>query len=160
MNEFLSTFHIDWMLMLAQVVNFGLVFLALYLLAAKPLKKLIDERNKEITTGLADAKTNAEMLKNTKKEYDEALTKARIEANVIFEKGKKEAEEKKTEMLEKAKEEVAVMIESGKKSLLVEKTKMVEDAKKEIITLVIKSTKKVIDGKIDEQIIKKELGEL
>ena len=163
MNEFLQTFHIDWMLMLAQVINFGLVFLALYLLAAKPLRKLIEDRTKEITTGLEDAKTNAELLKKTKKEYDEVLVKARVEANSIFESGKKEAEEKKTAMLEDAKKEVNSIIENGKKSLQVEKTKMVEDAKKEIVELIIKSTEKVIGKKIDstyEQTMKNELSTL
>ncbi|MEJ0002153.1 MAG: hypothetical protein WDN09_03200 [bacterium] len=76
MDEFISTFHIDWKLMLAQAVNFGLVFVALYLIAAKPLRKLIQDRGQEITTGLENAKQNAEMLANTKKEYDAALQKA------------------------------------------------------------------------------------
>lgn len=163
MDEFISTFHIDWKLMLAQVVNFGLVILALYFLAAKPLRKLIDDRTKEITDGLENAKSNAEILKNTKKEYEEIISKARGEANSIFEAGKKEAEEKKTTMLEKAKAEVDAMIETGKKSLLSEKAKMVDDAKKEIVALVISATEKVAGGKADahqEERIRKELSSL
>ncbi len=163
MEEFIETFHIDWRLMLAQVINFGLVFLALYLLAAKPLKKLMKERTEEITTGLENAKTNAELLKNTKKEYAEIIQKARQEANTIFETGKKEAEAEKSAMMEKTRSEVAVMIESGKKALQAEKTKMVDDAKQEIVSLVIKSTEKVLGSKVDgsyEQTIKKELGVL
>jgi F-type H+-transporting ATPase subunit b len=160
MEEFIETFHIDWKLMIAQIINFGLVFVALYLIAAKPLKKLMEDRTREITTGLEDAKSNAEMLKNTKKEYEEIISKARIEANSIFETGKTEALVKKQAMLEEAKNEVNGMIEAGKKNLLNEKNKMVEDAKREIISLVIKSTEKVVGGKVDEQVIKKELGSL
>src|SRR3989339_493777 len=123
MEEFIETFHIDWMLMLAQTINFGLVFLALYMLAAKPLKKLVKERTEEITKGLLDAKTNKETLQATKQEYDNAIRQARAEAQTIFETSKTEAMAKKNEMLEQAKTEVATMIENGKKTLEAEKTK-------------------------------------
>ena len=56
MQELITTFHIDWKLMIAQIVNFGLVFTLLYWLAAKPLSKLMKDRTKEITDGLDNAK--------------------------------------------------------------------------------------------------------
>jgi len=147
MEEFIETFHIDWMLMLAQTINFGLVFLALYMLAAKPLKKLIKERTEEITKGLLDAKTNKETLQATKQEYDDAIRQARAEAQTIFETSKTEAMAKKNEMLEQAKTEVATMIENGKKTLEAEKTKMVNEAKNEVASLVIQATEKVLQEK-------------
>lgn len=147
MEEFIETFHIDWMLMLAQTINFGLVFLALYMLAAKPLKKLIKERTEEITAGLMDAKTNKETLQATKQEYDNAIRQARAEAQAIFETSKNEALVKKNEMLEAAKIEVATMIENGKKTLEAEKTKMVNEAKNEVAILVIQATEKVLQEK-------------
>ena len=109
MEEFIETFHIDWMLMLAQTINFGLVFLALYMLAAKPLKKLVKERTEEITKGLLDAKTNKETLQATKQEYDNAIRQARAEAQTIFETSKTEAMAKKNEMLEQAKTEKKIL---------------------------------------------------
>ena len=56
MQEFITTFHIDWKLMVAQLFNFGVVFLAFYLLAAKPLRKLMKERGEVISKGLNDSK--------------------------------------------------------------------------------------------------------
>ncbi|MDQ3075688.1 MAG: F0F1 ATP synthase subunit B [bacterium] len=147
MDEFISTFHIDWKLMLAQTLNFGLVFLALYLLAAKPLKKLIQERTDEITTGLMDAKTNKETLKATKEEYDKVIRQAKSEAQALFESSKKEATDKKNEMLEMAKTEVAVIIENGKKILEADKAKMISDARNEVASLVIQATEKVLQEK-------------
>ena len=147
MEEFIATFHIDWKLMIAQIINFLLVLSALYFLAAKPLKKLVKERTEEITVGLNDAKTNAEMLKSTKEEYEKMLQKARAEAQVIFENSKKEASDKKNEMLEKAKAEVAVIIENGKKTLESDKSKMINEAKNEVASLVIQATEKVLQGK-------------
>ena len=149
MNEFLNTFHIDWKLMIAQLINFGIVFLAFYFLAAKPLRKLMQDRGEAISKGLDDAKTNAEVLDKTSKEYEEVLAKARKEANKIFQDGKKEAEDKKNKMLEQAKAEVAGIIENGKKTLQSEKIKMVEDAKKEIVSIAMIATEKLISSKKD-----------
>ncbi|MEK7588214.1 MAG: F0F1 ATP synthase subunit B [Patescibacteria group bacterium] len=149
MEALISTFHIDWKLMIAQIINFILVFLALYFLAAKPLKKIIQERTEEITTGLLNGKENAVLLENTKKEYEAVLVQARNDAHKLLQDTKKEAGVKKTEMMEEAKKEVAVMIENGKKSLEAEKTKMLTEAKKEIVSLIVQTTEKVIGSKVD-----------
>ena len=160
MNEFIQTFHIDWKLMIAQIVNFGLVFLVFYLLAAKPLSKLIKDRTEKIETGLLDAKQNAVLLEKTQKEYDEIIIKARAEADRIFQSGKQEAETKKVSMLEDAKTEVAKMIEGGKKDLETEKIKMVANAKKEVASLVVQVTEKLLGEKIDASYEAKAIKEL
>lgn len=147
MEEFVQTFHIDWKLMIAQIINFGLVFLVFYFLAAKPLRKLMKERTEEIEGGLVNAKTNEELLKATKTEYESALQKARLEADAIFNESKKEVVKKREEMLENAKKEVATMIDAGKKSLEQEKTKMVNDAKNELASLAILAAEKVMQEK-------------
>src|SRR6185369_4895550 len=147
MQEFINTFHIDWKLMIAQLFNFAIVFIAFYILAAKPLRKLMKDRGDLISKGVNDAKVNAEILEKTSKESEAILAKARIEANKIFQDGKKEGETKKAAMMEEAKIEVASMIENGKKSLQVEKIKIVEDAKKDIVNIAMLAAEKIMHEK-------------
>ncbi len=158
MESIVSTFHIDWKVIIAQMFNFGVVFVVLYIYALKPLSKLMKEREEKIKQGLDDAKTNKDVLQNTNQEYEKALSNARREADRIFQEGKKEAEGKRLIMLEDAKREVAVLIENGKKNLENEKTRMVEEAKSEIVSLSVqiaeKILKKKIDGNFDEESIK------
>ncbi len=149
MDSIISTFHIDWKIILAQAVNFGVVFVILYIFALKPLAKLMEERSEKINKGILDAKTNAETLLKTEAEYDEMLSRAKKEAAKIFEGAKLEAENKKAAMLEETKKEVFLMIESGKKTLETEKIKMVENAKKEVANLAILATEKLIGEKRD-----------
>lgn len=149
MDSLISTFHIDWKIIIAQAVNFGIVFAVLYFYALKPLSKLMAERSEKIAKGITDAKVNEDTLNQTRKEYEETLAKARAEAQSIFQSTKKEAEIKKGEMLEQAKSEVSMLVENGKKTLEAEKTKMVEDAKKEIVELAMKATEKLLNTKID-----------
>lgn len=158
MDSIINTFHIDFKIIIAQIFNFAIVFVVLYIYALKPLNKLMKERSEKISKGIDDAKINAEILNNTKAEYEEVLVKARNEAHKIFQEGKKESEAKKVLMIEKTKEEVAIMIENGKKSLENEKIKMVNEAREEIATLSIKIAEKIIgtkiDGSFDEKIMK------
>ena len=92
MEDFISTFHIDWKILIAQAINFGIVLLLLYFFALKPLKKIMSERTNVIEKGIADAKHNAELVTKTTKEYEEVIAKARAEARTLFQEGKKEAE--------------------------------------------------------------------
>ncbi|MBI3888557.1 ATP synthase F0 subunit B [Candidatus Nomurabacteria bacterium] len=149
MDSIISTFHIDWKIIIAQALNFGVVFVVLYIFALKPLSKLMAERSQNIRKGIDDAKTNAALLSETRAEYDAAIVKAKSEADKIFQEGKKEAEQKRTIMLEDAKKEVAAMVEGGKKTLEAEKVKMVEEAKSEIVNLAMLATEKLIKSKQD-----------
>ncbi len=150
MESIISTFHIDWKIIIAQVVNFSVVFVVLYIYALKPLSKLMAERSEKIDQGVKDAKNNAETLKATEQEYAKVLQQAKIEANTIFQNSKKEAEIKKAQMLEDAKTEVATIIENGKKTLNAEKIKIVEEARGEIVALTMQATEKLLHTKADE----------
>ncbi len=143
MDSIISTFHIDWKIIIAQAANFAVVFVVLYIFALKPLGKLMKERSEKIEKGITDAKANEKMLKDTSLKYEEILTKARVEADKIFQDGKKEGEKKKAEMLEDAKNQVSGIIEAGKKTLEADKAKMVNDAKAEIVSLVTAGMEKV-----------------
>jgi len=150
MESFITTFHIDWKIILAQAINFVIVFIVLYFLALRPLKKLMSERSARISGGIEDAKRSREILADTQKEYDTTLARAKQEAHTIFQEGKQEAEDKKAEMLTQAQLEVEAIIKNGKKSLEAEKVKMIEEAKNQIVSLVVAATEKVLRDRVDD----------
>jgi F-type H+-transporting ATPase subunit b len=160
MESFITTFHIDWKIIVAQAINFIIVLAVLYFLALKPLKKLMKDREERISGGLEDAKRNAETLERTQKEYAEVVAQAKQEAHVLFQEGKKDAEAKKIEMMEQAKADVELMIANGKKVLESEKVKMIEEAKKEIVSLVVKATEKLLEDKADSSYDTKEIKKI
>ena len=160
MDSLIKTFHIDWKIIIAQAINFLIVFLVLYFFALKPLSKLMKEREKRIEGGLDDAKHNAKLLEATKKEYDAVLAKARIEASGIFQAGKTEAEANKKAILEKAQIEVETMIANGKKVLEAEKVKIIEEAKGEIVSLVVSATEKLLESHDDKSFNEKTLNKI
>jgi F-type H+-transporting ATPase subunit b len=157
MDSFITTFHIDWKIIIAQGINFVVVLAVLYFFALKPLKKLMSERQNRIEGGLTDAKHNAELLEATKKEYDAVIARAKEEAHTLFQEGKHDAEAKRAAMMEEAQADVHAMIETGKKTLESQKTKMVEEAKKEIVSLVVAATEKLLQDHDDKDFDHKQI---
>ncbi len=76
MESFITTFHIDWKILIAQGVNFVIIFALLYFFALKPLKKVMSERTHTIEKGIEDAKHSALLISSTQKEYEEVIAKA------------------------------------------------------------------------------------
>ncbi|MEK7128150.1 MAG: ATP synthase F0 subunit B [Patescibacteria group bacterium] len=151
MEEFIETFHIDWKLMVAQLFNFGVVFLVFYLLAAKPLRKLMKKREELISKGVDDARLNTEILGKTQKSSEEILNKARVQANKLSEDSKKELETAKIAMLEEAKNQAKQIVDTGKKNLESEKLKMVQEAKNELASLAMLAAEKIMAEKINKK---------
>ncbi|MFH1822228.1 MAG: F0F1 ATP synthase subunit B [Patescibacteria group bacterium] len=159
MESLIETFHIDIKLLVAQIVNFGIVFLALYFFALKPLAKVMQERTKKIEKSLEEAKEIEKKLANTEEDYSNKMSEAKKEANIIIEKAKNQAENKREELLKKAKEEIGAIIEQEKAKMQTEKAKTLKEIKADIADLVVASVEKILGKNLssqdDKEIVKK-----
>jgi len=151
MDSLIETFHIDIRLLLAQVINFGIVFFVLYFFALKPLIKVMSDRTKKIEKSIDDAKKIEEKLIVTEEDYKNIIAKAKKEANDILEKASVQANKKEKEMIIKAKEDIGEIIEQEKAKMQVEKAKTLKDIKKEVSDLVIVAVSKILEKKIDNK---------
>lgn len=132
--------------MIAQVVNFGLVFLALYFIAAKPLRKLIEDRTLEINTGLDNAKEANFALENANIKKEEIICEAKDNAkNIIIQ---SQADGK--EMIRNAKDQATLEKEEIIKQAKIDaekEKKIASDAiQKEASVLVAESVRKIVDS--------------
>ncbi|MFA6513871.1 MAG: F0F1 ATP synthase subunit B [Patescibacteria group bacterium] len=159
MESLISTFHIDYKLFIAQLINFAIVFSVLYYLIFKPLLKTMTERSKTIEKSLKDADAIEKRLELTEKEQIDIITAAKKQANLIIEEADKRGEERKTSLVTKAKEEVAQVISGEKAKLVSEKTEMLKEIKKEVAELVILTVEKLLEEKMtgekDKELISK-----
>jgi F-type H+-transporting ATPase subunit b len=151
MESLIETFYIDWRLLIAQAVNFAIVFFVLYFFALKPLVKVMNERTRKIEKSLTDAKKVEENLARSEEEYKRKLAEAKKEANKIIEKAKDQAEEKKIQIITKAKEEVGKIINEEKVKIQREKAEVLKEIKREVADLVIMSVEKVLGKKIEKK---------
>jgi len=164
MESLIETFHVDIKLLLAQVINFAIVFGILYYFALKPLMKILAERTEKIEKSLADAKDIETKLLNTEEEYKKVIAEAKKEAFAIIEEGKKAGDEKRDQAIKKAKEEIGEIINKEKEKMQADKAETLKEIRKEITGLITLSLEKVLadgmDAKRDGDLIKKAVKEL
>ncbi|HRH32628.1 MAG TPA: F0F1 ATP synthase subunit B [bacterium] len=161
MDSLISTFHLDAKLLIAQIVNFAVVFLVLYFLVFRPLFKVTTDRSKTIEKSLAEAKEIEERLEKTKAEQKEMIKQAKIEASVVLEEASRQAEEKKLGLVSKAKEEIGDLINREKAKMQADKAETLRMIRAEVADLIKLSLEKILQEKSDkvsdEKIINKAL---
>ena len=146
MNELISTFHIDWKLMIAQIINFGLVFLALYFIAAKPLSKLIKDRTEEITTGLENAKKAESDIANANVKKEEIIKEAKDDAKKVLASSQADGKEIVKEAKDKAILEKEEIIKQAKLDAEKAKKGADEAVRAEAAGLVTAGVRKVMEN--------------
>jgi F-type H+-transporting ATPase subunit b len=151
MEELVKTFHIDWKLVVAQLVNFGIVLFVLYKFAYGPILKTLNERTKKIDKGLKDAEEASKKMVEMGEKEKEVLVEARKAAQDILAKSEEQAKRNKDEIMLEAKAQAEKAIKDAQKKIEDEKNKMMAEVKGEIAGLVIRATEKLIGEKMDSQ---------
>lgn len=164
MEELLTTFHIDWKLLTAQLVNFVIVFLVLWRFALKPLMKTMAERSTAIDQSLQDAEVIEKKLVATNADVAEKIREAKHQATAIIEQSKKQAEEKRNEILVDAKRDVEKIITQARLQIQQEKDAAVQDAKNKLVDVVASGMAKILGDELspalDRKVIKDRLSKL
>jgi len=159
MDSLIETFHINKQLLLAQIINFAIVFGVLYYFALKPLMKIMQARTKKVEKSLEDAKKIEERLLSAEEEYKKIINNGKKEANSILEKANLQIEERKKEMINKTKEEIGQIINQEKAKMQAEKSSVLKEIKKDVAGLIATSLEKILgeklDAKKDHELIKK-----
>lgn len=160
MDALIGTFHIDYKILIAQIVNFAIVLFVLYKFAYGPLLKVMTDRTEKIEKGLKDAEAAHKKLSETEEKEKEVLGNARKEAQIIIDNAEKTALKNKEELLEEAKKKSDEIVANTQKQLEEEKKKMMNEVKSEIADLVVAATGKVIDEKMDDKKDKEIINEV
>src|SRR3989344_6946915 len=130
MESIINTFHIDFKIIVAQIFNFGIVFVVLYIYALKPLSKLMKERSEKIETGINDAKKSSELLKKAREEYEQNTIKLRQISIDAQKELTKELEQLRRDNLENIKIDNDEWMKKRKEQLEIDKKALVEGAKR------------------------------
>ena len=162
MQELITTFHIDWKLVIAQLINFVIVLFVLYKFAYGPILKMMTERTEKIEKGIENAKNAEKKLAEIKESERTALIEARRQSLEIVTKAEEVATKSKEEIMIVAKEQSKKILEKAEKDIEIERAKMMHEVKGYIAELVVASTGKIIgdsfNSKMDADFIKKSIS--
>ena len=150
--EVFSKLGIDWRLLVAQLINFGILFWILRRFLYKPILDVLEKRKTTIEKGFEDAKLAEEKLRAAEKEALLILQKAKHEAEKTVEQAQKDAQNERQEITRKAKEEVYRIIYEAREKILAERQDMIDEVKKELAGVVTDAVSVVLAGVSDKKI--------
>ena len=126
------------------------LFIAVYFLAYKPIKKYINARKDYIEHNLRDSETAKEINERKVKESESLITNAKVEANEIIKKAKDDASKQASLIVEEAKLDALKKQKDADISIKKAEEKSKEKIQKEIVNVAMDATKKVLQRDLKE----------
>ncbi|HSA83257.1 MAG TPA: F0F1 ATP synthase subunit B [Patescibacteria group bacterium] len=164
MEEVLHNFGVEWQLVLAQVINFLIIFYLLKRFLYKPVFNLLKKRENAIKQGLSKADESKKALEEALEKEKKIIKEAQETAKKIIQEAKEQSETVGKNIEEKAKKQADSMIESARTQIDLETRKAEKELEKHVselaITLLKKSLDNVFTGKEQSEIVAKAVKSL
>lgn len=141
------TFGIDWPHLIAQTISFGIVCVVLYLLAYKPILRMLTARREQIAGGLANAQKIEAELARIKEERRAMLTAADAEGQRLIEEARGAATRVGAEETQKAVAAAERVLARAHEAAERDRALLLDEARREIGRLVVRTTA-AVTGKI------------
>ena len=149
-QNFESFVGVNFWTMLFAWANLLIVYLFLSKLLFKPIKNMIDSRQKEIDDMYSDAARSKEAAAESKAEYDEKLAHANEESEEILKRAIRRAELREEEILKDANAKAARVLERAEEQIELEKKQAINDVKDEVSSIAIDIAEAVIERDINK----------
>ena len=146
-QEIAHTFGVDWTHLVAQMISFSILCIALQRWAYKPVLNMLATRRQQLAEGLANAERIKAELARTEEQRRGVLDQANVQAAKLIEEGRAAAarvQEQETQKAIAAAEQIMV---KAHEAAAQERTRMLAELKSEFGRLVVEATVNVT-GKI------------
>ena len=146
-EEIARTFGVDWPHLLAQIVSFGIVCTVLYLLAYKPILKILQARRQQIADGLANAEKIKAELARIEVDRRAILTKAGEDGKQLIEEARAAAARVRAEETGKAIAAAEQVLVRAREATDRDRARMLAELRREVGRLVVQTTA-TVTGKV------------
>ena len=150
MEEGLSKLGLDFPTLLAQIVNVTIIFALLYLVAWKPLMRMVDRRTEKIKEGAEMAEIMRQKLTNVDQEAAKRIEEAIKHEQSIIEQAKQDAEVIEQKAREKGNYEAEEIKAKARVEIQQERGEAVDKLCSDIINLTVLATEKVLGRPLNE----------
>lgn len=142
---------IEPIMLLTQVINFGIIVFILAKFLYKPILTMIEKRKKEIDEGLTLAAQMKVQEEELVREKEKVIEKARLEGQKIINESKSQARVLEEQMLAEAAEEAKIIKEKGKKDVEEEKKRLLEGVGQEVLTVATAIAKAAVADALSDE---------
>ena len=149
--------------LIAQVVNFAILFGLLYLVAYKPIMRMLDERSRRVQESMEQTEHIKEQATHADEEAKKQIGAAGKEGQELIARATRIGEEVRQKAQQDARQDAESLIIRARVDIKRERDEAIDDLRRKFADLTILATEKVIarslDNKAHRELIDKTLEE-
>ncbi len=147
----LAELGINTPMLIAQVVNFGILFIVLRFAAYKPILKMMDARSNKIKESLEQAERIKQQAAVAEQETAKRIEEANASGQKIVGQAVQAAEEVKRRAVQDAKKEADALLVKAQAEIIQEKEEAISELRKEVADLAVMVAGKAISASLDKE---------
>ena len=137
--------------LLAQIVNFIILFGLLYLVAYKPIMRMLDERSRKIKESMEQTEFIKEQAAHAEEEAKKRIEAASKDGQEVIARAARMGEELRQESEQKARQDAETLIARARMEIQRERDEAIDELRKEFADLTILAAEKVIERSLDKE---------
>ena len=147
----LADLGISLPVLLAQVINVVILLGLLYLVAYKPIMRMLDERSRKVKESMEQADSIKEQAARAEEEVKKQLGSASREGQERLAHAVRMGEEVKQKAQQEARQEAEALIAQARTEIQRERGEAIDELRKEVADLTILAAGKGIDRSLDKE---------
>lgn len=137
--------------LVAQIVNVGILLGLLYLFAYKPVMRMLDERSRRVKESMEQADSIKEQAARAEEKVKKQLEAAGREGQERISQAVQIGEEVKQKAQQEARQEAETLIARARTEIRRERDEAIDELRKEVADLTILAAGKVIERSLDKE---------
>jgi len=137
--------------LVAQIVNFAILLGLLYLVAYKPIMRMLDERSRKIKESMEQTEFIKEQAVHAEEGVKKRLDTAAKEGQEIIVRAVRTGEEAGLQVQQEARQEAGSLIARARVEIQRERDEAIDELRKEFADLTILAAGRVIDRSLDKK---------
>ena len=151
MDVALNAMGINGPFLLSQVVNFGILFLALSVLVWRPLMKTLDDRREMLRQQEEDAEAVAQVRAEIDQERSQLIAEAKAEADKLLAEARSTAREMADQASAEARQEADGLLAQARLEAEEERDRTLGQMREQIAALAVAAAYKLVGESLDEK---------
>jgi len=137
--------------LLAQIINFAILFGLLYLVAYKPIMRMLDERSRKIKQSMEQTEIIKQQAAQAEEEAKKRIEAASKEGQKVIARAIRTGEEMRQQAQQEARQEAESLIARARTEIQRERDEAIGELRKEFADLTIMAAEKVIERSLDKE---------
>ncbi|MBA7679226.1 ATP synthase subunit b [subsurface metagenome] len=137
--------------LIAQIINFAILLGLLYLVAYKPIMRMLDERSRKVKESMEQTELIKQQAERAEEEVKKQIGAAGKEGQEIIARAVRSGEEVRQKAQQEARQDVESIIARAGVEIQRERDEAIGELRKEFADLTILAAGKVIDRSLDRE---------